>query len=316
MAWFSLLSGLLILTLGAHGLVRGGVGLALRLGLTPLVIGLTVMAYGTSSPEIVVSAQAALRGSNAIAIGNAVGSNLCNLGLILGLCALIRPLTAAAAVIRREVPILIGVTGLAALALLDGRLQRWEGVVLLLGLVIYTWVTVVQARRETGSMADREYAREFGPEPPGLPGAIGLTVVGLALLVYGSDLFIRGAVEIAQAFGLSDVVIGLTVVAIGTSLPELATTLVALLKGETDVAIGNIVGSNLFNLFGILGLVAVMGESSTGGLARADLAVLMAATVALLPLVRTGGRISRAEGALLLMLYLAYTGWMIARRSG
>ena len=315
MAWLLLFSGLLILSLGAHFLVKGGAGLALRLGLTPLVIGLTVMAYGTSSPEVVVSIQAALRGSPAIAIGNVIGSNLCNLALILGLCALVRPMTATANVIRREVPIMIGVTIVAILFLADGQVRRWEGIVLLSGLAGYTWQTVRQARQETGGQADQEYSRELGAKPPSLAVAIGLSVLGLALLAFGSDLFVRGAVQIAQAFGISDLVIGLTVVAVGTSLPELATSFVATWKGETDVAIGNIVGSNLFNLLGILGLVAVVSDTETGGLAWSDLAVLFVVTVAILPLVRTGGKISRIEGALLLLTFIAYTTWTIQRQT-
>jgi cation:H+ antiporter len=315
MAWLLLFSGLLILSLGAHFLVKGGAGLALRLGLTPLVIGLTVMAYGTSSPEVVVSIQAALRGSPAIAIGNVIGSNLCNLALILGLCALVRPMTATANVIRREVPVMIGVTIVAILVLADGQLRRWEGILLLLGLVTYTWQTVRQARQEVGGLADQEYSHEFGAKPPSLAVAIGLSVLGLGLLALGSDLFVRGAVDIARAFGISDLVIGLTVVAVGTSLPELATSFVAALKGETDVAIGNIVGSNLFNLLGILGLVAVVNDTDTGGLAWSDLAVLLVVTVAILPLVRTGGKISRTEGALLLVTFIAYTAWTIQRQT-
>jgi cation:H+ antiporter len=313
-AWLILVSGLLLLTFGAHLLVKGGVGLAARLGLTPLVIGLTIMAYGTSSPEIVVSVQASLRDSAAIAIGNVIGSNLCNLALILGICSLVCPMTAAAEVIRREVPIMIGVTLVAVAVLADGRLQRWDGILLLLGLVAYTWVAVRLARKETGGRADQEFAQEIGPAPPTLVRAIVFTLIGLGLLTYGSDLFVEGAVSIARKFGLSDIVIGLTVVAIGTSLPELATSVVAALKGESDVAIGNIVGSNLFNLLGILGLVGVMGETDTGGLTWVDLAVLVAVTVAILPLVRTGGRISRGEGALLLATYIIYTGWMIMRQ--
>jgi cation:H+ antiporter len=315
MAWLLLLSGLIILSLGAQGLVKGGAGLALRLGLTPLVIGLTVMAYGTSSPEVVVSVQAAMRDSPAIAIGNVIGSNLCNLALILGLCALVRPLTATASVIRREVPIMIGATVVAILVLADGRLQRWEGVLLLIGLILYTWQTVRQARQETGGLADQEYASELGPKPASLGWAIALSLVGLVLLAFGSDLFVRGAVLIARAFGISDLVIGLTVVAVGTSLPELATSFVAALKGETDVAIGNIVGSNLFNLLGILGLIAVVSDTDTGGLEWTDLGVLLLVTVAILPVVRTGGRISRLEGALLLLTFIGYTTWTVLRNA-
>ncbi len=314
MDWLLLLAGLGILTVGAHFLVKGGSGLALRFGLTPLVIGLTVMAYGTSSPEMVVSAQAAWQGNPAIAIGNVVGSNLCNLALILGLCALICPLTATATVIRREVPIMIGATVVALLVLIDGRVQRWEGVILLLALLLYTWTTVRQARRETGTRADKDYATEIGTAPPKLGFSLLSTLGGLALLVLGSNLFVRGAVTIAQTFGISDIVIGLTVVAVGTSLPELATSVVAAIKRESDVAIGNIVGSNIFNLLGILGAVAVLSNTDTGGLAWSDLAILLLITVGILPLVRTGGRINRWEGAALLLVFIGYTTWTVMRQ--
>ena len=315
MAWLLLVAGLAILTGGAHALVKGGASLALRLGLTPLVVGLTVMAYGTSSPEAVVSTQAALRGNPAIAVGNVVGSNICNLALILGLCALLRPMSASSGIIRREVPIMVAVSAAAVLVLIDGRLQRWEGVVLLLGLVIYTWTTVVQARRGQDATAEAEYAAELGPKPATLPVALLLTVAGLGLLVLGSDLFVRGAVSIATALGMSQLVIGLTVVAVGTSLPEFATSLVAVLKGETDVAIGNVVGSNIFNVLGILGLTATLAPSDVGGLAKVDLTVFAVLTLLFLPLVRSGGRISRGEGAFLLGGYIAYTAWAIARQS-
>jgi cation:H+ antiporter len=301
MAWLLLLAGLAVLTIGAEALVRGGAGLALRLGLTPLVIGLTVIAYGTSSPEVVVSVQAALQGNAAISIGNVIGSNICNLALILGVCALIQPLTAAVGIIRREVPIMLAVTVAAAGVLADGHLQRWEGVVLLLGLVIYT--------------AAEAFKDGIPAQPTRLPLAVLLTLGGLGLLVLGSHLFVRGAVTIAESFGLSPIVIGLTIVAVGTSLPEFATSLVAALKRQSDVAIGNIVGSNIFNILGILGLTAVVAPSDTGGLAWLDLAVVLLVTALFLPLVRSGGRISRIEGAVLLGIYVTYTGWIVVQQS-
>jgi cation:H+ antiporter len=315
MAWLLLLAGLAVLTIGAEALVRGGAGLALRLGLTPLVIGLTVIAYGTSSPEVVVSVQAALQGNAAISIGNVIGSNICNLALILGVCALIQPLTAAVGIIRREVPIMLAVTAAAAGVLADGHLQRWEGVVLLLGLVIYTWTTVRQARREAASAAAEAFKDGIPAQPTRLPLAVLLTLGGLGLLVLGSHLFVRGAVTIAESFGLSPIVIGLTIVAVGTSLPEFATSLVAALKRQSDVAIGNIVGSNIFNILGILGLTAVLAPSDTGGLAWLDLAVVLLVTALFLPLVRSGGRISRIEGAVLLGIYVTYTGWIVVQQS-
>ena len=309
-----LLLGLTILTGGAQILVKGGSALALRLGLSPLVIGLTVLAYGTSSPEMVVSAQASLRGNAAMAVGNVIGSNFCNLALILGLCALVRPVAASRNVVRREVPLLIGVTLLSVIFLLDQTLSRWEGGVLLLALVAYTWLTIRSSRRDPTSAPLPD---DPVPRRPNQPVWLSLVLVcaGLGLLVWGADLVVDSAVVIARALGLSDVIIGLTVVAIGTSLPELATSLVAVLKGRVDLATGNVVGSSLFNLFGVLGAVGLIRETDTSGLLRADLVVLFLVTLMVWPLVRSDRRVSRAEGALLLLTYLGYTTWMVLRQT-
>lgn len=304
-----LLLGLTVLTCGAELLVRGAAALALRLGLTPLVVGLTVVAFGTSAPELVVSLQAAHRGSGAIAVGNVLGSNLCNLALILGLCAVVRPLTASRAVIRREVPLLIAATIVAAGFLLDDVLIGWEGAVLLTGLVVYTASTLRAARRESRQTL---VADPTAPAPLRLPWALALTVVGLAALIFGSDLFVEGAVRLARAWGWSETLIGLTIVAIGTSLPELAVSVTAVVKGQHDVAIGNLVGSCLFNLLGILGATGLAAGQTQAQLHGADLAVLVVVTIALLPLVRTGGKVSRMEGAGLLLAYAAYTAWLLA----
>lgn len=310
-AWLSLAGGLIILTLGAEGLVRGGAGLALRLGLTPLVIGLTVVAFGTSSPEMVVSLQAARAGEAAIAIGNVVGSNICNIALILGLCALLRPLHAQRAIIRREVPILIGISVLGGALLLDGGLTRIEGVALFTLLLVYTVYTVRAARKETQAAGD-EFAASM-PKQQSLVLASVLTLAGLGLLIWGADLFVTGAVAIATAWGWSELVIGLTVVAVGTSLPELATSIVATIKGEVDVAIGNIVGSNIFNLLGILGISATINPLHAPDLQLADLGLMLALPLLLIPILRTGGRISRFEGGFLFAVYAGYTAWMIMR---
>ncbi len=303
-----LIIGLLLLTLGAELLVRGASALALRLGLSPLVVGLTVVAFGTSAPELVVSLQAALRGSGAIAVGNVVGSNICNLALIMGLCALLRPLVADHAVIRREVPLMIVATVLGALFLLDDHLAAWEGAVLALALVTYTVITVRGARAET----DQNLRHEAPPPPVSLPLALLFTALGLGLLIGGSDLFVDGAVTIARAWGWSETVIGLTIVAIGTSLPELATSVMAVLKGENDVAIGNLVGSSLFNVLGILGVTGFVAVGTAAHLQWVDLIVLLVITIAILPLVRTGGRINRGEGAALLLAYAGYTAWLVS----
>ena len=312
--WLSLTLGLIALYFGAEALVKGGASLALRLGLTPLVIGLTVIAFGTSSPEMVVSVQATLGGNGAISIGNVVGSNICNIALILGLCALISPLHADCQVIRREVPIMIVATVLTLLVLADGYVARWEGAILFLTLIAYTAITVRQARAATAAATrGADFADELGQ---GKSLALGLSIVavlgGLAVLIIGSHLFVSGAVSLAASWGMSQLAIGLTIVALGTSLPELATSLVAALKRQADVAVGNIVGSNLFNVLGILGVAALVQPINAPELAWLDLGVMLLVSVALLPIVRSGGRISRLEGAALLAVYLGYTAWLIS----
>jgi cation:H+ antiporter len=315
--WLALVIGLVVLYFGAQALVKGGASLALRLGLTPLVIGLTVMAFGTSSPEMVVSVQAAASGNGAISIGNVVGSNICNIALILGLCALVTPLTATAQVIRREVPIMIGVSVVALLMLMDGHLARWEGGLLLAGLIVYTVLTVKQARAETAaSEASKEYSAEIGPKPDGLGKSIALVIGGLGALIVGSHFFVQGAVTLAESWGMSQVAIGLTIVAVGTSLPELATSLVAAIKKESDVAIGNVVGSNTFNILGILGVAALVKPIEATGLEWSDLIVMLVVAIALLPLAKSGGRVTRREGVALLVSYVGYTTWLLMRAGG
>lgn len=316
--WISLAAGLVALYFGAEALVKGGASLALRLGLTPLVIGLTVIAFGTSSPEMVVSVQAALGGNGAIAVGNVIGSNICNIAFILALCALIAPLRADLQVIRREVPIMIGVTVLALVILADGYVARWEGAILITALVSYMVLTVRQARAATaaGEGAAPGFANELGQKKP---RGIGLSLVavvgGLALLVLGSHLFVEGAVTLATRWGMSQIAIGLTIVAVGTSLPELATSLLAAIKRQGDVAVGNVVGSNIFNVLGILGLAALVQPLDAPDLAWLDLSVMLLVGVALLPVVRSGGRITRIEGAALLVVYVVYTFWLL-RQTG
>ena len=312
--WLALALGLVVLYFGAQALVKGGAGLALRLGLTPLVIGLTVMAFGTSSPEMVVSIKAGLSGNGAISIGNVVGSNICNIALILGLCAMITPLTATAQVIRREVPIMIGASVVALLMLADGHLARWEGALLLTSLIVYTVLTVKQARAETAAVkASSDYAAEIGVKPSSVGMCIALALGGLGALIAGAHFFVTGAVTLAESWGMSQVAIGLTIVAVGTSLPELATSLVAALKKESDVAIGNIVGSNMFNLLGILGIAALIQPIDAPGLEWGDLIVMLVIAIALLPLAKSGGRVSRWEGAALLATYIGYTTWLLIR---
>jgi cation:H+ antiporter len=317
--WLSLLLGLGLLYAGAQTLIKGGAALALRLGLTPLVIGLTVIAYGTSSPEMVVSVKAAATGNGPISLGNVIGSNICNIALILAFCALVRPVTASAQIIRREIPIMIGVSLLVAALLWDGWLGRIDGAVLCAGVIAYTWFTVVEAKRQKAANAEAEYADEMSdaqPKKMTLLFAILLLIAGLGVLVAGSRFFVDGAVTLAQGWGVSDVVIGLTIVAVGTSMPELATSLVAAIRKHSDVAVGNIVGSNIFNVLGILGIAALVQPIDASGLGPIDLAMMIGVAVALLPLARSGGRVSRWEGMALLIAYAAYTTWLVRQRSG
>jgi cation:H+ antiporter len=312
--WLALFLGSVALYFGAEALVKSGAGLALRLGLTPLVIGLTVIAFGTSSPELVVSLDAALIGNGAISIGNVIGSNICNIALILGLCALIAPLKAEGQIVRREVPIMIGVALLAVLVVADGHIARWEGGLLLSSLFIYTWLTVKAARVAVAAGVQTSLVDEVAEiVPMPLWRSIVGVIIGLGVLVVGSHFFVKGAVSLAEQWGMSQIAIGLTIVAVGTSLPELATSLLAAIRGQGDVAIGNIVGSNIFNVLGILGAAALIKPVSSPGLAWVDLGVFLAVSVALLPVVCSGGTVSRVEGAVLLIAYAGYTYWLLVQ---
>jgi len=299
----SLVGGLLLLVGAATLLVRGAAALALRLGLTPLVVGLTVVAFGTSAPELVVSVRAALDGAGGIAIGNVVGSNIANVGLVLGVAVLIRPILADPSLFHRDLPTLLGVTVLASAFLLDGAVGRVEGALLIGGLVVYL-IWSVRAAHAEQAVVDLPVQ---APEGPAWRDAA-LVVAGLAGLVLGADWFVGGAVGLAEAAGVSAAVIGLTVVAIGTSLPELATTVVAALRGESEIAVGNVVGSNLFNLLGILGGAALVRPLVSPGLERIDVVVLVASALALGGMLWTGRRLVRAEAVLLLGGYAAYMG--------
>ena len=306
----SLIGGLVLLYYGAEGLVRGSAALALHFGVRPLVVGLTVVAFGTSSPELVVSLQAAMTHNGAIAVGNVVGSNICNIALILGLSALIRPMQVHAQLLRQDVPLMIFTSLLLVLLLANGFLGRLEGAVLFTGIVIYIALNIWMSRREhTRSRPDREEARSVSLR---FYGRYGLFVVGgLTLLVFGADLMVDGAVALAERAGLSKAVIGLTIIALGTSLPELATSLVAAIRQEGDIAIGNVIGSNVFNILAILGISSLVVPLQAGGVGMVDLVVMTAFAVLMLPLMRTGFRLCRLEGALLLVLYTGYVYYLL-----
>jgi cation:H+ antiporter len=305
------LLALAILTVGADVLVRGASSLALRLGVSALAVGLTVVAFGTSAPELVVSLSAAFRGASDIAVGNVVGSNICNIALILGLAALIRPIVVEAKVFRFDAPLLIVVSVLLSGLLLTGGLTRLTGGAFFLGVGGYTAATLWFARRE-----GRAVQKEFAAGVPAAGAAIaldfGMVIAGLLGLMLGGRLFVGAAVSLAETLGISQAVIGLTVVAVGTSLPELATSIVAAIRGQGDIAVGNIVGSNIFNILGILGATALVQPLPMGGIERVDLAVMLLLAVALLPILRTGFVVSRIEGGLLLASYIGYVAWRLA----
>jgi len=306
----SMLAGLFLLTAGAEGLVRGAASLARRLGLSPLVIGLTVVAFGTSTPEFVVSMQAALDGNGDIATGNVVGSNIGNIALILGGAACIAPLRVQAQIIRTDVPIMIGVSLLLGGLLMDGRVGRVDGILLTLGIVAYTTATVWLARREAAPAVAAEFDAGV-PAQRALWRDLLFTAGGLGLLMGGAQLLVGAAVTIAEQFGVSQAVIGLTIVGIGTSLPELATSVAAAARGEGDIAIGNVVGSNIFNILGILGITALVQPLSGSGLSLVDLAVMVGLAALMLPVMRTQYTLSRAEGGVLLAIYGSYLAYLL-----
>lgn len=316
-ALFWLALGLVSLVAGGELLVRGAARLATLFGLSPLVIGLTVVAMGTSAPELAVSVHAGFAGQSELAIGNVVGSNIANVLLILGIASLIAPLVVQAQIIQREVPIGIA-AALAVTALgIDGHISRWDGALLTVALVGYTGYTVVQSRRETREVR-KEYAEEFGTQtrPQGAAAVsreVGIAIAGLIVLVLGAHWLVDGAVAIAESLGVSKAIIGLTIVAVGTSLPELATSVIASVRGQRDIAIGNAIGSNLFNLLailGIAGLVTPEGLAVQAAILRFDLPVMIAVAAACLPVFFVGHRLDRWEGAMFLGYYAAYLTYL------
>ncbi len=305
-AALALLGGLTLLLAGAEALVRGGAAFARRLGVGPLLVGLTIVAFGTSAPELVVSLRATLRNAGDIAVGNVVGSNIANVLLILGLAAIIRPLRVKAQVVRIDIPIMIGVSLLVLPVLIDGRVNRVEGLGLVAGIAGYTILSVLFARREREPIVLTEFDRAVSAKPRNLAGQVLAMLLGLSMLTIGSDLFIRGARPFAISLGVSEAFIGLTVVAVGTSLPELITSVVAAARGESDIAVGNVVGSNIFNLLAILGTSALLRPIRAPGVVGIDYIAMLAAALVLLPFAWSRLRLSRWEAMLLLAGYAAY----------
>ncbi len=312
--WLAL--GLVLLVFGADWLVRGASRLALSFGISPLVIGLTIVAFGTSAPEMAVSVKSAWLGQADIALGNVVGSNIFNVLGILGISALVAPLIVDQKMVRFDVPIMIGVSLLTLAFGLDGSIARWEGGVLFAGIVWYTVFLIRQSRRESKAV-EKEYADEFGDEK-GKKSPMAMNIVwialGLVLLVLGARWLVNSSVEIARIFGVNELIIGLTIVACGTSLPELATSVVAAWKGERDIAVGNVVGSNIFNILSVLGFSSLVSPSGVGvaeSALRFDIPVMIAVAVSCLPIFFAGHQIKRWEGGLFVFYYIAYTSYLV-----
>ncbi|GAB3190587.1 calcium/sodium antiporter [Hydrogenophaga aquatica] len=313
------IAGLAALIIGADALVRGASKLALSLGISPLVVGLTIVAFGTSAPEMAVSTGAVLNGQSDIAIGNVVGSNIFNVLFILGASALIAPLVVHVQLIRQEVPIMLGAALLMLVLGLDGSISWVDGALLLVLMVLYTVFLIVQSRRESAAAAS-EFEAELQPSPVNAwdarwPVQVALIAAGLGMLVLGSDWLVSSSVAFAKALGVSDLVIGLTIVAAGTSMPEVATSLTAAFKGERDIAVGNVVGSNTFNILGCVGLGGVasgaLGLPLASSVLTFDIWVMLAALFACLPVFLTGREIARWEGGVFLGYYVAYVVYLI-----
>lgn len=306
-----LLLGLVMLFFGAEGLVRGSSALALRLGLSPLVVGLTVVALGTSAPEMVVSVKATLEGTGDVALGNIVGSNLCNIGLIIGIGALISPLHVHGQVIRQEVPILLVASGVMMFFLKDYEVKQWEGGILLASIFGYILYSVIQAKRGK----NEETAKQLAEELPEIKGSLWRDVLfvlaGLGILIAGGNWLVEGSVNLAREAGVSEAMIALTIVAIGTSLPELATTVVAARKGEGDIAVGNAIGSCIFNALAVLGLAASVKTVVMEHVDWWDLGAMMVMAIICLPIMKSRNLVSRTEGAVFVAIYLGYLGWTV-----
>ncbi|MFP4164261.1 MAG: calcium/sodium antiporter [Chitinispirillaceae bacterium] len=298
-----ILGGLVLLYFGAEWMVGGSSKLAVRFGVKPVLVGLTIVAFGTSAPELVVSIHSTVTGVGGIAVGNVIGSNIFNVALILGLSAMIRPIHITEQLIRVDVPVVIGASFLMTYLLWDRTVAILEGVILLILLVVYMSFTIISAKREKDSQEKPE--KLFGKKDPFVKD-IALIVIGLVLLVGGARVLVNGAVTLATRFGVSEAVIGLTIVSIGTSLPELATSVVAALKRHNDIAVGNIIGSNLFNIFSILGFAGILGPVVGVGIELRDLFVMLLVTVLLLPMLWTRFTLTRYEGAVLFMIFLGY----------
>jgi len=316
MAWLAIIGGFALLMWSAERFVLGGSALARNLGVSPLIIGMVVMGFGTSLPEMLVSGIAASNGNPALGVGNAIGSNIANIALVLGVTALIVPLTVASSTLKREYPILFAVMLLAGALLWDGELSRLDGIILFSGFFLVMGWMVWQGMNGRKDGVDPLVAELETEIPTDMSTGVALLwgLLGLVLLIASSRLLVWGAVEVAHSFGVSDLIIGLTIVAIGTSLPELAASVMSALKGEDDMAVGNVLGSNMFNLLAVLALPGLILPSTLdAAVMQRDFPVMIGLTIALFIMAygfRGPGRINRIEGGLLLAAFVAYMAWL------
>lgn len=315
MTWFLLLLGLVLLVFGADLLVKGAARLAGNFGVPALVIGLTVVAFGTSAPELAVSVKASYSGQPELAVANVVGSNIFNVLFILGLAALISPLLISRQLIRQDVPLMVGASVVVTMMALNGNINRLEALVLFTGLISYTAFLFYQGRKQGADVTDEEVSAMLEAKVPAWQNLL-LVVGGLVLLVLGARWLVQSAVEIATMLGVSEAVIGLTIVAAGTSLPEVVTSVVATMRGQRDIAVGNVVGSNTFNILCVLGFSGLVSPTPLlvgEQLAQLDIPVMLGVAILCVPLFFTGAILDRVEGSIFLVLYIAYIWYMVAR---
>ena len=309
-----IIAGGLLLYYGGDWLVDGAVGLSLRWGLTPLVVGLTVVAFGTSAPELAVCIKAGLDGVHDIALGNVIGSNICNIGLVLAIAALIKPLSVKSQLVKIDVPISIIAAVAFCFMLWDKQISRIDGAILFVGVLAYVIFSLKMSKKETAEV-DHEFEEDIEDDHKSLAVLFGLVLVGLAGVTYGGKIFVEGASDIASQMGVSEAVIGLTIVALGTSLPELATSIIASTKGHGDMALGNVIGSCIFNLLAIIGLSSIITPLQASAINVVDLAVMLGIMVLLWPLLWSKLKLSRIEGSVLLSIYVGYSVWLFSNGS-
>jgi cation:H+ antiporter len=301
--------GLVLLYIGGEGLVRGAATIGVRLGLTPLIAGLTIVGFATSAPELAVSMDAALRGAPGLSVGNVVGSNICNLALILGIAAIVKPASVRDALSRVDIAVLLASTLLVPLLFLDSVLMRAEGSLLVAGMIIYLWMSIRQARRSKHPDAGQSNLPALSQS---MPINILVSIVSLVLLIVGSEFFVAASMDIALLLGVSAAVVGLSAAAIGTSLPELTTSIICARHGHPEMAAGNLIGSNIFNLLLILGATSVVTPLTPNGVGIADLGAMIGVTLLALTLMVFRNRLGRVAGSVLVLIYVAYIGSLFA----